>query len=142
MGATALLTYVALNASIGLGSGNMHCGFPAHSASEASLAMDVAVRQSLVGATDRLPVHMALSTGSADMKMAAVARPLGPGDAPFVVIAGSPISNVIFQIGLKDNGQASLTIRDLRRGAANEAQTTRVGTCTDQENFFLLFNTY
>jgi len=142
VGATALLTYVALNAGIGLGTGDLHCGFPATSEAEVSLVMDVAPNQSLFGAGDRLPVQMALSTGNADVTIPAVAQPMGPGDAPFVVIAGSPMSNIVFQLGLKDDGSASLTIRDLRRGAANESQVTRLGRCTDQEDFFLLFNTY
>ena len=142
MGATALLTYAALNAGIGLGAGDMHCGFPAMSETQPSLVMEVAPTQSLYGARSTLPVHLALSTGKADVRMSAMAQPLGPNDAPFVVIAGSPAKNVVFQLGLKDDGSASLTIRDLRRGAANESQVTRVGRCSDQENFFLLFNTY
>jgi len=120
----------------------MTCGFPGNAADEPSLVMDVAPNPSLYGTYGAMPVNLELTTGKSDMRMAAVAQPLGPNEAPFVMIAGSPIVNVSFQIGLKDDGSASLTIRDTRKGEMLAAEVTRLGHCSDHENFFLLFNTY
>jgi len=58
------------------------------------------------------------------------------------MIAGSPMSNVVFQLGLKEDGSASLTIRDSRKGEENAAEVTRIGHCADHENFFLLFTAF
>lgn len=140
--ATGLLTYAALNAAIGLGTGDMRCGFPAMSETQPALVMSVAPGRPSSDRPDRLPVRMALSMGSSSVGIAAVAQPMGPADAPFVVIAGSPAANIVLQLGLKDDGSASLTIRDLRRGAVKESRTTRVGHCADQDGFFMLFDTF
>lgn len=137
MGATAVLLSVALDAGIGLGPPEMICGFPALQANEPPIRMDIARVDSLYGGPGRAPVHLQLSTGASDMRMAAIAQPLGPSSAPFVVIAGSPLTDIHFQLGLKGDGSAELTIRDDRYG--DPAEVTRIGQCTDHENFFLSF---
>lgn len=137
MGATAVLMSVALNAGIGLGPPEMQCGFPAAMQDEPPIQMDIELVGSLYGGPGAVPVHLELSTGANDLRMAALAQPLGPANAPFVMIAGSPMHDVHFQLGLKGDGSASLTIRDSRRGDELAAEVTRLGFCHDHESFFL-----
>lgn len=138
VGATALLTLAAVDAAIGLGPAELQCGFPAELSGEPSIIMDIEPVASLYGAPGSVPVHLELSTGANDMRMAAVAQPLGPMDAPFVLIAGSPMVDIHFSLGVKGDGSASLTIRDTRRGQDNAAEVTRLGKCLHHENFFLM----
>ena len=137
VGATALLFSAALDAAIGLGPKELQCGFPSARFGEPSITLDVELVGSLYGGPGAAPVHLQLTTGTSDMRMAALAQPLGPSYAPFVVIAGSPMANIHFQIGLKGDGSASLTIRDTRDGTENASEVTRIGRCLDHESFFL-----
>ncbi len=140
MGASAILLSVALNPGIGLGPPEMQCGFPAILAGEPSISMEIALASSLNASPGARPVHLELSTGTNDMRMAGVVQPLGPIQAPILMFAGSPMVNIHFSVGLNGDGSASLTIRDSRRGDAQIAEVTRMGRCQDHETFFMMFD--
>ena len=117
----------------------MQCGFPALTNREPTIVMDIEMASTLYGGPGALPVHLELSTGANDMRMAALAQPLGPANDQTVLINGSPLNNIHFSLGLKGDGTASLTIRDTRSGSDAANEVTRLGHCWDHENFFLIF---
>ena len=141
MGAiTSAIIAVALSPHDGLGPSAIQCGFPAEFQDEPSISMDIATTSSLFAAPGTLPVHMELSTGANDMRMTGILQPLSVEQKPVLLVAGSPMVNIHFSVGLNGDGSASLTIRDARRGPDHVTEVIRLGSCQDHESFFMRYS--